>query len=632
MVRSLASAQGIRESAEQPPARMDVTGRLLAVNEQIEIPRGLMGLHADAGLSPERGADWGVDGFRAIHYVPGAGMVGLGKDGRIVAPFQDMPVVVDCQGDRYHSALNFLQDRSFSNYFERAGSNYAARCRKLGVTRHAEFWNEPYLNWAERSRANYDPKWYDQTHAVDGGPVTIKGWSTPLNHLKWRRYWAADAQGRIDYLVPVPQGAKPGDTFPYQHRLYFKPGGGQNFTVVEKWDVYDPTAPSFWSGKQNWEFYMWMLVPWAKAIKGTNPDVQVVAGWDYPMYCDGWQVWELLFKPTIDGAIQWIDGICEHHYGSNSRADAGSYEVAVAYAMARYGKRIRCYNTETAGCEDPAVPGSKHGNATPYGAYNFGMRDVVEMWYRCPDKAVARASHGSLTPGWGGGGDEFFFKMLKDVRGRLVETRCDDLDVWPVAALDGKHFTLVIFNDRPHPRPVDLLAFAPRGMAFKAGRKVWVEATVEKGPLAFREEAFPADGDSFRVDLTLPMKTAIKIVLPMVGEPPTRVERVRRQYFSPDILSKVVPGASFWTWIRVDAMRLSQAHRACLKLVLEGVRRNEAAVWVNGVEIRIPNHDWITEIPLDTSILRPRTELRFESSADGYRVDAASVVIEHALE
>jgi hypothetical protein len=630
---SLCVAQDTPRAAPEQgtPIKVEVTGKLLAVNDAIEIPRGLMGLHADAGLTVERATDWGVDGFRAIDHVPGSRMVAVGKNHTLQAPFKDMAVVVDCMGDRYYSALNFLKDPGFTNYFAKIGSNYAQRCKELKWKGHAEFWNEPYLNWAERSRANYDPQFYDQTKAEDGGPVTIKGWSGPLKHLKWRRLWAQDSKGNIDYLTPVPDGAKPGDTFRYRHRLYFKPYEEQTYTVVEKWNVYDPTAPSFWSGKQNFDFYMWMFTPWAMAIKRTNPEVQVVAGWDYPVYCDNWQVWEILYKPTIDAGIQWIDGICEHHYGSNSRADAGSYEVIAGYAMARYGKRIRCYNTETAGCQDPAVPGSMHGQATPYGAYNFGLREVVEMWYRCPDKAVARASHGSLTPGWGGGGDEFFFKILKDVRGRLIETRCEDLDVWPVAATDGTNFTLVMFNDHYRSQPVDLLVFAPAGTAFRSGRKVWVEASEAKGPLAFHEEPFPADNGWLRVNLTLPVRSGVKIVMPLTGIPPARTERVRRQFFAPDFLQSVKPGQPLYTWIKVDPARVRRADRACLKLVLEGVRRGEATVFVNGNKVTIPDHDWITEVPINPRWLRSRTELRFDTRGDGYRVDAASAVIEYNL-
>jgi hypothetical protein len=572
-----------------------------------------------------------VDGFRGIDFIPGTRLMAVGTNGQLVAPFKDMEVVVDCMGDRFYSALNFLKDPAFTNYFAKIGSNYAQRCKDLKWKGHAEFWNEPYLNWAERSRANYDPKWYDETKAEDGGVVTIKGWTTPLKHLKWRRLWGADDKGRIDYLTPVPKDAKPGDTFRYRHFLYFKPREEQTYTVVEKWNVYDPTAPYFWSGKQNWDFYMWMFMPWAKAIKETNPEVQVVAGWDYPMYCDNWQVWDILYKPTIDAGIQWMDGICEHHYGSNTRADAGSYEVAVGYAMARYGKRIRCYNTETAGCEDPAIPGRKHGEATPYGAYNFGLRDVIEMWYRCPDKAVARASHGSLQAGWGGGGDEFFFKLLKDVRGRIVETRSEDLDVWPVAAVDGTNFAVVMFNDHYRPQPVDLLLFSPAGTSFLPGRKVWVEIAGTNGALAFKEEPLPADNGWLRVDLTLPVRSAVKIVLPLRGTPPSTVERVRRQFFAPDFLQTVKPGESLFTWVKIAPARIGRADRAYLKLVLEHVRGSGGSVLVNGNKVAIPDHDWITEVPIDPRWLRTRTELRFDSRSHGYRVDAASVVIEYNL-
>ncbi len=604
-----------------------ITGRLLDVEGHTEVPAGLLGLHADTKLSTERARDWGVEAFRQIHFVPGSGSIVWGKDGQLREPFRSMPVVIDCQGDRFYPAL-VLTRPDYEDYFTRIGRDYARKCKDLGWHGYAEFWNEPYLNWAERSRKNYDPKFYDVSKAVEGGPVTIKGWDRPLKYLRWRRLWARGEDGKINYLVPVPEGAKPGDTFEHELRLYFAPKGKRTYTVVEKWDVYDPTAVSFWSGKQNYDFYLWMFRPWARAIKETNPDITVIGGWDFALTAGNWASWRLLYKPLIDDAIEYLDGITEHHYGSNTRVNAASYEVAVGYALAEHGKRLHCYNTETAGCVDPAVPGNRHGNATPYGAYNYGLRDIVELVYRSPDKAVSRIAHGSLAPGWGGGGDEFLFKLLKDLRGRLVHTACEDLDVWPVASLNGDRLVVVVFNDQGEARDVRLAIEAPDGTELRDGRETWVEPVEPKGPLAFHEEAVAASGRRFEATVTLPQKTGAKWVFPLAGKPPSRPQVVRRQTFAKGILNEVQPRKPVTLKVAVDPDRIRAAESAWVKVVLEKVDGDEATVRVNGRAVRVPDHDWLTEVRIDPVLLKADTTLVFETSGDGYRVDVASVVLD----
>ena len=617
-------------AAQDPESTtVHITGQLLDVNGHTEIPSGLMGLHADAKLSVERATDWGIDGYRAIRYVPGSGSIVWNKDGQLVEPFKSMRVVIDCQGDRFYPAM-VLTKPDYEEYFTRIGREYAQTCKDLGWKGYAEFWNEPYLNWAERSRKNYDPKYYDVSKAVEDGPVTIKGWDKPLKYLKWRRLWAQGANGKINYLVPVPQGAKAGDEFEYEQKLYFAPKGVQKYTVVEKWDVYDPTAPSFWSGKQNYDFYMWMFLPWAKAIKQTNPDVTVIGGWDFPLITEDWAAWKLLYKPLIDESIDVLDGISEHHYGSNTRTNAATYEVAVGYAMAEHGKRLHCFNTETAGCVDPAVPGNVHGQATPYGAFNYGLRDIAELIYRSPDKAVSRTAHGSLTPGWGGGGDEFLFKLLKDLRGRLVHGATEDLNVWPVAGLNGNQLVVVLFNDHEADRSIDLTVDAPAGTTFDGGIKAWVEPTSQQGPLKARQDDVAARGRQLKTTLTVPQKTGVKLVLNLQGKPADEVQRSRRQFFAKGILNEVTPDAAVTLKVPLDAELLKKPQDAWVKLVLEKVDANEATLTINGQAVQIPAHDWLTEVRIDPAWLKADNTVVFKSSGDGYRVGVASIVVDVA--
>jgi len=607
--------------------QVKVTGRLLEVNGHTEFPKGLMGLHADTKLTEEMRQEWGVESFRQIHFGAGAGSVAWDKEGKLRAPFKNLFMVIDCQGDRYAPAT-VLTNPKYEEFFREIGRKYAQRCKELGWHGYAEFWNEPYLNWAERSRKNYDPKYYDASKATDDGPVTIKGWDKPLQHLRWRRLWARGEDGKIAHLVPVPKGARAGDTFRHRLGYYFTKNEEQTYTVVEHWDVYDPTAVSFWSGKQNYDFYMWMFLPWAKAIKETNPAVTIVGGWCFNLPANGWKSWEILYKPMIDEAIQWLDGVCEHHYGSDTRVNAATYEVLVGYALAEHGKRLHCYNTETAGCVDPAVPGARHSSATPYGAYNYGLRDIIELTYRCPDKAAARTAHGSLTPGWGGGGDEFLFKLLKDFRGRLVHAACDDPNVWPVAVLNGDKLVVVVFNDHKEERTIRLAIDAPAGTALEPGRKVWVTAKEEKGALEFHEEPVPANGSRFAGEVKIVQKTGVKLVFPLRGTPPTTTQWLRHQFFARGVLNKVEKGKPVTLPVTLDEKLLSRAEAARMRVVLEGVRGAEGSVRVNGTAIPLPAHDWITDVPLDPKLLKAENTLVFETTGDGYQVDVASLLVE----
>lgn len=618
---------GVRSDETDPPSRVEVSGRLLDVNGHTEVPRGLFGVHADARLSVERARDWGIDGFRQIHFGPGSGSVAWGKDGKLREPFKSMAVVIDCQGDRYCPAL-CLTKPDYKEFFRRIGQGYARKCKERGWKGYAEFWNEPYLNWAERSRKNYNPKYYDVSKAADDGPVTIKGWDRPLKYLRWRRLWAQGENGKINHLVPVPKGARPGDTFEHELNLYFTPKGKRTYTVVEKWDVYDPTAVSYWSGKQNYDFYMWMFLPWARAIKDTNPEITVIGGWDFRINAEDWKAWEMLYKPMIDESIEWLDGVAEHHYGSDTRLTTATYEVVVGYAQAEHGKWLHCYNTETAGCVDPAVPGNRHGNATPYGAYNYGLRDIVELIYRSPDKAVARAAHGSLAPGWGGGGDEFRFKLMKDFRGKLVLCNSEDLSIWPVACLNGDRLVVVLFNDHAGEREVSVAVDAPAGTRLGEGRKTWVVPASETGPLEFREARVPASGRSFQGRMRLPEKSGVKLSFPLAGPPAGKPEVLRRQFFARGILQKIRPDRPVTLEVAVEPTLLGRAEAAQLKVVLEDVRGGEGSVRVNGKEVALPDHDWLTEVVIDPQWLEAANTLVFETAGDGYQVDVASLVLD----
>jgi hypothetical protein len=371
-----------------------------------------------------------------------------------------------------------------------------------------------------------------------------------------------------------------------------------------------------------------MFLPWAQAIKQTNPQVSVIGGWDYQMNAEGWQVWKILYQPFIDAAVPWLDGITEHHYGSDTRKNAATYEVAVGYTMAEHGKWLRCFNTETAGCVDPAVPGNRHGNATPYGAYNYGLRDIIELCFRCPAKAMSRAAHGSLREGWGGGGDEFLFKLLKEFRGRLVHATSDDLNVWPAASLGKNKLVLLLYNDHGTEQLINLAVDAPQGTEFTGVRQIWVEPQQPQGPLSFQDRAIPAQGRQFKGQIRLPRQSGAKLVFALAGTPAERIAVLRRQFYAKGTFKPVTLDATAEFTVSVNESLLTQAESAWIKVVLEGRPGDGGVVRLNGTRIPLPDYNWITEVLVNPSLLRSTNLLEFATTGEGYQVDVASLVID----
>ena len=105
--------------AEQAPPTVRVDGRLMTVNGQQEVPRGLFGVHA-VGLTPETIEDMGIECSRQIHFGPGSESSAIDKDGKVRQVYRKLAVVIDCQGDRY-CAATVLTNPKYEEYFRQAG-------------------------------------------------------------------------------------------------------------------------------------------------------------------------------------------------------------------------------------------------------------------------------------------------------------------------------------------------------------------------------------------------------------------------------------------------------------------------------------------------------------------------------
>lgn len=517
---------------------------------------------------------------------------------------------IDCMGDRFWPATR-VTSREWKEQIAGLGRTYAAKARRLGCDAVMEWWNEPYLDWARGAGGkNYSTNFYDQAKAEDGGPVTINATGEVFDLLRWKK---------------TPTG----------------------------WRVYDPSQFGYFSGKANGRIYDDMIAVLGPAVKGTSLEhcgVTLVGGWGFRWHEDHWAAWDLLYRPTIDRGIEWLDGICEHHYQGDTTAMTGSYEVLLAYSTTRHNKRLRIYNTECNDLLDAPSRGmvdtpEKAKAATNYRRMTYNLRDILHMIRQVPDKAASRTViHSDATPE----GTDAAYGLMVDLRGRIVETGSDDPDLWCVSSVDGtdpravredgqRRLVTILFNDHREPATVNLRIVPPAGTTLQSG--TIEEITVDPASWKVGRKIAPAVvvTNTFAADLVLPARRAWKVAFPLTGELPPASQVLRHQVFSPDILREVTPGRPFETTVIIEPDKAKEAKRAWLRLVVEDVAPGEGWVEVAGTRIELPasrtadNCNRILELPLPSVPPVGKIPLRFvvaEGPHAGFRVDMVSVVLE----
>ncbi|MFW5840302.1 MAG: hypothetical protein ACOCZE_06960 [Planctomycetota bacterium] len=416
--------------------------------------------------------------------------------------------------------------------------------------------------------------------------------------------------------MKIPEGLKVGDTFRGHSpkSWYFTNRDEQTFTVVEEWGIWDPTQVGFWSGRQNRDFYLWMFVPFARAVKQTNPDVKVIGGWDFGLSHGDWAVWQELYKPVIDATHEQLDGITDHHYGLNSRWVPMWYEVACAYSVNKYGKWLKGYNTECGGKLDPAVHGeAKNISGTSEGTY--ALRDIMELLYHSPAKSGSRTAHhpdkGVLET----------LAFLKDLRGQLMTCYSGDPDIWPVASINGDKLVIVVFNNAREVRRLQTRIPAPAGTKLGQGR--WQLDHEDKSGNV------EVSGNQAEPTFDLPPYRAAKIVLPLEGKLDSSTVLQRKQYFAAgEPLVDVPAGKDVTLKIDIPAKQLDGIQNVWLKVMLQNVDDGEVSVQLNGGKLGLPSRNFTTQFVFNPEAVKASNTLRFHGGGDGYRVVVASLLIE----
>jgi hypothetical protein len=564
-------------------AGVTLSGDLLEINGRAEIPRGLFGVHA-FDFKGEAPADLGVEAVRIIHQTPPPAPTRIGgTDTRAPA---GLSTLVDCWFDRYQPALPLSDPKGWADRLEKLGRDYArAAAARPGAPANVEFWNEPYLNWAAKPGVNYAPDLYLSDNVKAGDPMILRATGRAVPGLVWDRqifYVLRPDEKTIDHVLSsyLPRSAEPGQEVQLGYgagRAILEDGGtvrlrGREHRLARRWSGRDPGQDFYWSGPVNVRLYNEMLAVLGPAVKQANPAVRLAAGWGFNFHNENWESWRRLVKPTIDANHAWIDALHEHHYGGDTRRVAASYEVAHAYALSKYGRRLEFWNTEAGGYLDPQQPGHAKPSAPAAPAARardsaaYLLRDIAFLLARLPDKAVQRAAHEPRE----NGGDLPALRLLRPLRGRLLAVESTAPGLFAAASLDGSRLALLLFNDSSRPAEIPLDLAAPGSARFTSLVEHRLAHHAEAPFVRAAETTRHASGPRHLDSVALDPKSAAVLVLSLDAEPSaTRLLR-RTQHVSPDLLLPLADGpAATRIPLPPGSLDAPRPARALLRLVLD---------------------------------------------------------------
>lgn len=664
------------EESEPGPVRVVVDGRTMRINDTEMLPGGLFGHFPGGGTREMR-----IGSHREIHhsYLSHDDETGeLRAKKQCEDPAKAVPLDVK-GGDRYSSSgrlTNADWQRRYRGWGLGTGRTLEEYYRRYDREIVIEWWNEPYLNWSNRSRKNFDPRFFDSSRAKEGGPVhlSVDGQIAPF--LRWTKdydappwNWAPrdrwrvglDEKGRRVKRAHPPADVADGETF--VHEVYRKvkdPDTGKKvrrkvgekiLTAHTPWHVYDETQFTFWSGKSQLKFYNEPMLAFGRGLKQAYPQAKYVVGWDFRPSEDHWAGFRMLYKPTIDAAIDLIHGVTDHDYGGDVTRMPANYETIAAYGMAYHDRFLYSYNSECGENSDPSAnpqaAASMEQTGKKWLKTQWCARKIVHAAATVPDKARSFTFH------WFDKGAEgIAMTAMRNLRGRLVHATSADPEVYVVASIDGtdpslprpdylepgEELVVAIFNDHGDPVEVTVPVTAPAGTAFTGG--VLRRPVPEQGDNVVRleETALEVGGTSFAWNGEIRGKGLAVLSFTLDGQVADEPQVVRVQRFADDVLRDVRPGESAELHLHIEKGDLDGVERIWLRGVFERVAAGEGTLTLNGTELAVPrcntpeNVCWIREIPIDASLLQEgRNELTFAVADDtqaGYLVCMASVMIE----
>ncbi|MFW6061316.1 MAG: hypothetical protein ACOC93_00760, partial [Planctomycetota bacterium] len=160
------------DDGQSDPVRVDVTGEWLSVNGTEMIPYGVFGTFAQRDKS------------RLPRYRIGMQRHLFGTPNEHWTPVTN--IQLHCYGERTQTAPRIYKG-NWKQELENAARNWAKTGKESGKAQYVEFWNEPYLNWANKNRLNFNPDHYQKDKAEEGGEVHFKSDGSVARHLRWTK-------------------------------------------------------------------------------------------------------------------------------------------------------------------------------------------------------------------------------------------------------------------------------------------------------------------------------------------------------------------------------------------------------------------------------------------------------------
>ncbi len=654
-------------NAKTDRVAVDVTGELLTVNGTEHIPAGVFGgFHLGGG----RHAKYRLAMDRHIFHDPHSASFRKGNE---VTHIQLL-----CVGDRVRPSVR-LTDPNWQANSTKTGTRLGEQIAAAGGTGYVEYWNEPYLNWANRNRANFIPRYYDQSKAVEGGPVHINHDGQVAPHLKWTKDYTKPlwqwVRNKKDWRRGKDEGGKVYGVHapPYNRGMSHFYGGnwtpqyhppadvkdGQTYTVKVRgkpleltaftpWHVYDETQMSYWSGKGMVKLYLDPMLALGKALKAKAPRATFIAGWGNRPSENRWAGFHNLYKPVLDAGIDVIDAVHDHDYGGNATKMSANYEVICAYGVTQHDKWLTSYNTECASSSDPQA--YRSAGANPDAAkFRWTATKILDLLAQCPDKARGVAWFGTGGGFWSDQGEGRAMEMMINLRGRLVRVDTSDPDILAVAAIDGtdpanprpkslpdrKELVVAVMNTSGQPRDVDLTVQAP-GTTFTG--QIWKQSSQNGDKLSVESKTDNslAGKTAAAVAGTLAPGELWVLTYPLADAPKDAPKVVRTQHFLTGVLHEVTPEKPAKGLVKIDPARLKGAKRAWVKIVAERLDHGEGQVVINGTSYALPaavtaeNAPQIRQLAIPVEAVKPVNTVEFRCKADraGWLLGMGSIVVE----
>ncbi|MFW5839869.1 MAG: hypothetical protein ACOCZE_04735 [Planctomycetota bacterium] len=241
-------------------------------------------------------------------------------------------------------------------------------------------------------------------------------------------------------------------------------------------------------------------------------------------------------------------------------------------------------------------------------------------------------------------GEWIALDFMKDLRGRMVRTISAHENLWTVASVDAKTRSLVVivYNDGPRRTNVQVNIDAPEGTTFTSQQVAQLVhdssgAIAVEGP----RTSEPTSAGKTTVDTSVAAASATRITLGLSRLPTADAKTVvRKQIFAgrpaggeSPILHDLMGGQSIELPFKLPA-DAKQAVRASVRVVVERVGKGEGWFSLNGKRYEIPkahtppNAPYIREVSVDPSELAGVESITFSAGGNGYRLCAASVVLE----